>query len=111
MFPSGSFAEEWFTAGLQSITATSIADPSISFTLSKIKVIPGSATTFQITGLAPTTTAGVTQTLAVTALDPFGNVDPLFFGSVDLSSSDPRAQFPFFATFTASPRPATPRSR
>jgi hypothetical protein len=68
-----------------------------------ITVTPAAATTFQVNGYPSPTTAGVEGTFIVTALDPYGNVDTGYRGTVHSSSSDGRAALPADYRFTTDP--------
>ena len=89
------------TAGSQSITATDTTTSAITGTLSGISVSPAAASQFVLSGLPSTTTAGVSQTVTVTAEDPYGNVATGYTGTVQFTSSDPQASLPANYTFTA----------
>ena len=80
------------TAGSQSITATDTTTSAITGTLSGISVSPAAASQFVLSGLPSTTTAGVAQTVTVTAEDPYGNVATGYAGTVQFTSSDPAGQ-------------------
>ena len=82
------------TAGNQWITATDTVTLTTTGTLSGIKVSPAAASQFLLSGLPSTMTAGLSQTLTVTALDPYGNVATAYTGIVDFTSSDPQASLP-----------------
>jgi hypothetical protein len=89
-----------FTAGTQSITATDTSDDSITGTQDGIVVVAAAATRFAVDGFPSPVTAGTPGTITVTALDPYGNVDTNFAGTVHLSSTDPQAQLDPDYTFT-----------
>ena len=89
------------TAGSQSITATDTTASAITGTLSGISVSPAPASQFVLSGLPSTTTAGVAQTVTVTAEDPYGNVATGYGGTVQFTSSDPQASLPANFIFTA----------
>jgi len=82
------------TAGSQSITATDTTTSAITGTLPGISVSPAPASQFVLSGLPSTTTAGVAQTVTVTAEDPYGNVATGYGGTVQFTSSDPQASLP-----------------
>jgi hypothetical protein len=88
------------TAGSQSITATDTTASAITGTLSGISVSPAPASQFVLSGLPSTTTAGVAQTVTVTAEDPYGNVATGYTGTVQFTSSDPQASLPANYPFT-----------
>ena len=87
------------TAGSQSITATATTTSAITGTLSEISVSPAPARQFVLSGLSTTTTAGVAQTVTVTAEDPYGNVATGYGGTVQVTSSDPQASLPAIYLF------------
>ncbi len=89
------------TAGSQSITATDTTTSAITGTLSGISVSPATASQFVLSGLPATSTAGVSQTVTVTAEDPYGNVATGYLGTVQFTSSDPQATLPANYSFTA----------
>ena len=89
------------TAGSESITATDTSTPAITGEVSGISVSPAAASQFVFSGLPSTTTAGVSQTVAVIALDPYGNVATGFAGSIQLTTSDPQVSLPENESFTA----------
>ncbi len=86
------------TLGVQSLTATDAADPSITGSES-VTVTPGWAARFVMTP-AQGTTAGVAQTVTVTAYDAFGNVSTVYTGTVRFASSDLQLGAPYY-TFGA----------
>jgi hypothetical protein len=87
-------------AATQSITATDTAMASFTGTQSGIVVNPAAADHFQLT--APMHhRAGCAFALTVTALDPYGNVDVNYTGTVTFGSSDLQALLPADYAFTA----------
>jgi hypothetical protein len=88
------------TAATQSITATDATTLSITGSQSGIVVNPAPADHFQLVAPAGST-AGQAFDLTVAALDPFGNVDVNYTGTVTFSSSDPMAVLPADYTFSA----------
>jgi hypothetical protein len=89
------------TAGALSVTATDTSTSFITGTLTDLSVSPAVASQFVISGISSTTTAGVPQTVTVTALDPYGNLATDFGGTVDLVTSDAQASLPATFTYTA----------
>jgi hypothetical protein len=69
------------TSGVQKVIATDTARPTLTGTLN-VAVSPGPAASFRVSGLT-TGTAGVAQTVTVTALDAFGNTAPDYRGTVN----------------------------
>ncbi len=90
------------TAGSQSITATDTAASAVTGTLSGIIVSPAAASKFVLSGLPSNSTAGTSQTVTVTAEDPFGNVATGYRGTVGFTSSDTQAILPASYSFTGS---------
>jgi hypothetical protein len=87
-----------FQAGTQSLTATDGA--GLTGTQSGIVVTAAAADHFMLTAPA-TATAGQPFPIALTALDPYGNIDTSFQGTVRFASSDPQALLPPDYTFMA----------
>jgi len=98
---SHAFVATLVTAGMQSLTATDTASPSITGTQSGIQVTASNATNLAISGLPASTTAGVSQGFTVTLRDQFGNVATGYTGVVHFSSNDSAATLPPDATFTS----------
>ena len=95
------FAVTLKTAGLQSVTATDIADPSVTGTESNITINPAPAISLTIAGLPNPATVGTPANFTVTAHDPYGNVATGYTGTVHFTSSDPQAALPANYTFTS----------
>jgi hypothetical protein len=89
------------TAGTQSITAVDTAASSIFGLAPGIVVVPASAQSFAVTGFPSMTTAGASHDVTVTALDPFGNVDTNYAGTVQFNSSALVANLPSEYTFVS----------
>ena len=87
------------TAGSQSITAADTGNSAITGTLSGITVSPAAASRLVVSGFPSTATAGVSESLTVTALDPYGNVAAGYTGTVALNSTDPHAILSSSETF------------
>ncbi len=94
------FAISLKTAGVQSVTASDIANPSISASESNITVEPAAAASLFVTGISGSEAAGTSEDITVTAYDSYGNVATGYAGTVQFSSSDPRASLPSRYTFT-----------
>jgi uncharacterized delta-60 repeat protein len=62
---------------------------------------PTSGPAFGVTGFPSNATAGVTQTITVTAEDASGNPNLGYTGTIHFTSSDPQAGLPADYTFTA----------
>jgi hypothetical protein len=88
------------TAGVQSLTATDIASPSLTGSESGITVTPAAASSFAVTGFPSPATRGTAGTFTVTALDAYGNVATGYTGTVHFTSSDPLAGLPADYAFT-----------
>ncbi len=65
------------------------------------QALPGSSDVLSITGIPSTVTAGTSYTFTVTALSPSGGTDTGYMGTVDFSSTDPKAVLPADYTFIA----------
>ena len=87
------------TVGTQTITATDVADPALTGTVSSDATPPVPAL-FAVSGY-PATTAGVANTFTVTVRDTIGQVATGYTGTVFFSSSDVQAGLPASYTFTA----------
>jgi len=81
------------TAGTKSVSAFDIDGGGAI--VDGISVVPASATSFAIAISPPSAaTAGIPVQASVTALDPYGNVDTHYIGTVHFTSSDPFAVLP-----------------
>ena len=89
----------FLTVGTQTITATDVANPALTGTVSS-DATPPVAALFAVTGY-PATTAGVANTFTVTVRDTIGQVATGYTGTVYFSSSDVQAGLPASYTFTA----------
>jgi hypothetical protein len=89
------------TAGAQSITATDTATTSITGAETGITVQPAAAVSLAVTGFANPATSGAASNFTVTARDAYGNVATGYAGTVDFTSSDPKAALPPPYQFTA----------
>ena len=89
----------FMTVGTQTITATDVATPAITGTMSS-DATPPVAALFAVAGF-PATTAGVAQTFTVTVRDTIGQIATGYTGTVFFSSSDVQAGLPASYTFTA----------
>ncbi len=88
------------TAGAQFLSATDEASAVITGRV-ETTVLPGQAQTLSLTGIAAFVEAGAAQTLVVTALDASGNVATGYLGTVQFTSSDPKAALPAASAFAA----------
>jgi hypothetical protein len=84
------------TAGSHTVTATGAASLSGG---ASVVVSPASATHLAVSAPA-SSLAGTAFDVTVTALDPFGNPDPAYAGTVQLTSDDAQATLPDNYTFT-----------
>jgi hypothetical protein len=91
---TGSFTATLKTAGSQSLTATDVAQPSLTGTQKGIQVNPAAVSTLSVTGFPTPTTAGVPGNFVVTAHDAYGNVATSYTGTVHFVSSDIQAVLP-----------------
>ena len=96
----GSFDVTLETAGSDSITVTDAGNPQLTATDSGIIVTPATATHFSVTSSPTIATAGVAETVTVTALDAFGNTVIGYSGTVDVTSTNDEAMLPPGSTLT-----------
>jgi hypothetical protein len=90
---------KFMTVGTQTITATDVADPTLTGTVSR-DATPPIPTSFAVSGY-PATTAGVSNTFTLTVRDSIGQVATGYTGTVVFSSTDVQAGLPASYTFTA----------
>jgi parallel beta-helix repeat protein len=88
------------TAGAQTITATDTNSASITGKQSGIPVSAAAAVTLAVTNPVKPAT-GSPFNVTVSALDPFGNSDPSYKGTVHLSSTDSQGVMPADYPFTS----------
>jgi hypothetical protein len=89
---TATFTARLLTAGTQALTATD----TVGFfggTQNGILVTPAAAVSFAISA-PPTATQGVPFRIQVFALDPYGNIDTNYTGTVAFTSSDDAAALP-----------------
>ena len=86
------------TVGNRSITVSDATAPSLTST-TQTQVTPAAATSFAVTGTT-STTAGVGQSITITAHDAFGNIATGYTGTVVFSSTDVQAGLPASYAFT-----------
>jgi WD40 repeat protein len=92
------FAAVLFTAGTQTLAAQDAANASLAGNTT-VAVHAAPATHLQIT--APSTTvAGSSFTVTVAALDPYGNADPSYTGTVTFTSTDAASGVVLPASYT-----------
>src|SRR5207253_5602741 len=75
------------TAGTQSITAMDTGNALLTGTQGGIAVTPAAASHFQVDA-ASSVVPGAGFDVTVTALDPYGNIDTNYLGTITFSSSD-----------------------
>jgi hypothetical protein len=98
---SGALSGSSTVAGSSSFTVT-VTDAN-GFTASQaygLTIDAAAAASFAVNGFPTPTTAGVTSTFFVKALDAFGNTATGYSGTVTFKSSDPQAVLPAPATLT-----------
>ena len=88
------------TAGNQTVTATDTKTSAAGSTTPAIAVSPAAASQFILSGLSSSATVGSSETVTVTAKDPFGNVATGYTGTVHFASGDTSATLPANYTFT-----------
>jgi hypothetical protein len=87
------------TAGIQSITTADTVTATITGSQTGIQVDPTAESILTVTGYTSPTTAGDSNTLAVTAIDPYGNIVNGYTGTIHFTSSDGQAVLPADYTF------------
>ncbi len=97
---SHTFTATLYTAGMQSIGAIDVNNSSVVGEQDGIEVDPAAAVTFVVSGFPSPTQAGMPGQFEVAAVDPYGNVDTNYAGTITFYSSDPDAQLPADYTFT-----------
>ena len=88
------------TAGMQSVTATDLADGFIAAETG-IAISASTAASLTLAGYPSATTAGTSHAFTVTVRDAYGNAATGFSGTVTLSSTDSGAVFTLPYTFTS----------
>jgi hypothetical protein len=98
----GSFTVTLKTAGSQTIRAADLAQPTVAGSLPKpVTVTPANVNSLSVAGFPTPAGIGKKQKVIVSAVDPFGNVNPSYRGTVTLTSSDLAAKLPAGHAFTA----------
>jgi hypothetical protein len=90
---TGTFPVTLKTAGSQTVTGTDASKGTITGTTGAIAVSAASASHFQVSAPA-SASAGASFSVAVTALDPYGNIASAYAGTVKITSSDSQASLP-----------------
>jgi uncharacterized membrane protein YgcG len=90
---------KFLTVGTQTVTATDVANPALTGTVSSDET-PPIPVAFGVSGF-PATAAGAANTFTVTVRDSIGQVATGYTGTVVFSSSDGLASLPASYTFTA----------
>jgi ELWxxDGT repeat protein len=93
------FSATFGTVGVQSLTATDTATPSITGAEQNIEVTP--VTSLKLSGFPATITAGAAGNITITAKYADGSTNSGYRGTVHFSSGDPQAVLPADYTFTA----------
>ncbi len=87
------------TTGTWTVTATDTVTPAITGVHSGIVITPAAAISLVVAGLSSPRVAGIAGSIAVTARDPYNNIDTNYVGTVQLTSSDGQAVLPGNYTF------------
>jgi hypothetical protein len=95
---TASTSVKFLTVGTQTLTATDIADATITGTTTS-SATPPIANSFAVSGY-PSTIAGESHGFTVTVIDTIGQTASGFAGTVYFSSSDVQAGLPLSYTFT-----------
>ena len=96
----GTFSVTLETVGRQSVTATDTTPGGPAGSESGIPVTVAPVSTYVFTGLTGVVTAGVQQSVTISATDPYGNAEPTYSGTVLLTSSDAQAVLPASLSLT-----------
>ena len=96
----GTFSVTLETVGRQSVTATDTTPGGPSGSESGIPVTVAPVSTYVFTDLRGGVTAGVQQSVTISATDPYGNAEPTYTGTVLLTSSDAQAVLPASLSLT-----------
>ncbi len=78
------------TSGPHSLALDDLADPTLSVTLDGLFATPAAAVSFRVDA-PPRVVSGDAFDVTVTALDPYGNVDTNYPGTVHFTTTDPAA--------------------
>jgi fibronectin type 3 domain-containing protein len=89
------------TAGTQSVTVTDTGNSSLQATQGGIVVLAAAQSTFLVVA-PPSTVAGLSFGITVTATDAYGNTVSGYTGTVNFTSSDPLATLPGSYPFQSS---------
>ena len=84
------------TAGLQNVTVVDV-NRSLSAT-AQVQVLPASASSVSLAGVVASS-AGTTQSVAVSVFDAYHNLDTHYVGTLQFTSDDPQAVLPPATTF------------
>jgi uncharacterized repeat protein (TIGR01451 family) len=99
---TGTFRVTLKTAGSRTVSAADLVKSSITGTFKKpLTVTAAAVSALTITGLANPSSPSMAQTVSVSAVDAFGNVNAGYRGTVTLTSTDPAAVLPHSTTFVA----------
>jgi len=96
---TNTFSVENRTAGPSIWKLSATSDGYLSPLTPMYTVIPGAINNFIVSGISSSTTAGVANTMTVTAKDAFSNVKTNYTGTVVFTSGDPQSVLPATYTF------------
>jgi hypothetical protein len=94
-----SFSMNWVNSGSQSLTATDVADSTLTVSRSSIQVTQ--AVRIQIQSITDPIVRGQATSVTVTAVDFRGVADPRYSGAIHFTSTDSGATLPADYSFTA----------
>jgi hypothetical protein len=97
---TGTFQVAFPNLGTRSLSVTDTVNGALTATQGGITVNPAPAVSFAVTGFPSPSTAGVSGTFTVTALDANGFAATAYNGTVHFTSSDPQAVLPTDVTLT-----------
>jgi hypothetical protein len=89
-----------FTSSTQGTLSFTTPVGSTIITVGATAVTPGNASTLMVSGFPSPTTAGVSHSFTVIALDSSSNIASSYLGTIKFSSTDQRAGLPANYTFT-----------
>jgi len=103
---TGTFSATFTTAGSRTLRVADAVSTALVGVSSAVNVLAAAATHFVFT-LRASTTAGSTNSFAVTAQDPYNNTATGYAGTIHFTSSDPNAVLPADATLVNGTRTFT----
>ena len=89
------------TEGRQTVTCTDVATGRVMSSQTLV-VVPAPVTALKVLVQESTLIAGVFTSMTVSSVDGYGNVNPVYTGTVSFASTDPLGQLPSPYTFTPS---------